>query len=65
MNSSDSVNFVSNPMNYSLRILLLDLLLAVPFLLVGVLAVWCVKEGLEQYRLFQFYRNVVCDPFGS
>lgn len=52
-------------MNYSLRVLLLDLLLAVPFLLVGVLAVWCVKEGLEQYRLFQFYRNVVCDPFGS
>lgn len=51
-------------MNYNLRNLLLDLLLAVPFLLVGVLIVWCVKEGLEQYRLFQFYKNVVSDPSG-
>ena len=37
-------------MKYSLRTLMLDLALAVPFLLFGVFAVYCLREAAKQYK---------------
>ena len=51
-------------MKYSLRSLMLDALLIVPFLVSGVLAVWCTREGIAHYEMLQFYRKVVNDPPG-
>ena len=38
------------PMKYSLRSLMLDLVLALPFLVAGMVAVYCAREAVKQYE---------------
>ena len=37
-------------MFYSLRSLMLDLVLGLPFLVAGVVAVYCAREAVKQYE---------------
>ncbi len=46
-------------MKYSLRSLMVNVILAVPFLLFGLFASYCVREALVEYEMLLFYRSVI------
>jgi|GEM_PF-4720515 len=46
-------------MKYSLRSLMLDLVLALPFLVAGGVAVYCAREALQIYEDMRFCNGIV------
>ena len=48
-------------MKYSLRSLMLDGIIAVPFLISGALAVWCGREVMQRYEEMRFFNGIHWD----
>jgi hypothetical protein len=46
-------------MKCSLRSLMLDAVLATPFLVFGAFAVYCARVALEEFEIILIYRHVV------
>jgi hypothetical protein len=48
-------------MKYNLRSLMLDAVLAIPFLLAGAFAVCCVREAIQRYEEVQIIDGIRFD----
>ena len=45
-------------MKYSLRSLILNAIITVPFLVSGALAVWCAREVMQTYEEMRFFNGI-------